>query len=89
MKVTMNLIKARLIYTIIKNSYLYKMEYIRVNKICKAQEKDKENVNGVMDLIMMEVGKMDKEMVQECSSRGKESNIKENGRMIKSMEEVL
>jgi hypothetical protein len=65
------------------------MEYIRVNKISKAQEKDMENVNGVMDHIMMEVGKMGNETVQECSFRDKESNIKENGRMTKSMEEVL
>lgn len=65
------------------------MEFIRVNKISKAQEKEMENVNGAMDHIMMEIGKMGSETVLECSSRDKESNIKENGRMIRSMGEEL
>lgn len=88
MKVTMILTKASTIFTIIKNNYLYKMEFIRGNKIYRAQEKDMENVNGVMGHIMMEVGKMGNEMVLECSFRDKEQNIKENGRMIRNMEEV-
>lgn len=65
------------------------MEFIRENKTCKDREKAKANVSGVMDLIMREFGKMDREMGQGCSSKDKVSSIKENGKMIRSMAEVL
>jgi hypothetical protein len=46
------------------------------------------NVSGVMDHIMRGNGRMDREMVLECSSKDKASNIKESGKMIKSTVEV-
>ena len=89
MKAIMNSIKVSKIFTIIKNSYSFKMEFIRENKTCKDQEKVKANVSGVMALIMRDLGRMDREMGQGCSFKDKVSSIKVNGKTIRSMVEVL
>ena len=71
MKAIMNSTRAKWIFTIIKSSYLFKMEFIRENKTYKEWEKAMVNVSGVMDHIMRGNGRMDREMVLECSSKDK------------------
>lgn len=61
------------------------MEFIRETKICKAQEKAMANASGVMGHTMKDFGRMDRETGQGCSFKGKESNIKANGKTIRSM----
>jgi hypothetical protein len=65
------------------------MEFIRENKTYKDLEKAMVNASGVMGPIMRGNGRMDREMVLECFSKDKESNIKGSGKMIKSTVGVL
>jgi len=65
------------------------MEFIRESKTYKDLEKAMVSASGVMGPIMRGNGRMDREMVLECSSKDKESNIKGSGKMIKSTVGVL
>ena len=60
------------------------MEFTRESKTYKDRGKAMANASGVMDHTMMDNGRTDREMVLECSSKDKASNIKVSGKMITS-----
>ena len=73
---------------ICKKHNLYKKVNIKDKLIYKVIEKEMEFVNGVMALIIMEIGKMENGMGLVYFFKKRELKIKDNGKMIRSMEEV-